>query len=288
MTDEELEHETDDAEEVSEQGRFLVDGEPMEHVFHYGDITTPIDFAATFDLTKPIEIDIGCGMGRFILARAQANPGVQYVGVERLLPRVRKIDKKATRLGLKNLFLIRLEAAYTLQYLLPEHTVSRFYLFFPDPWPKRRHRRHRLFNADFRSLVWSRLVPGGELQVATDSLDYFGDMERQMADDLRFERIPAMERPEEQQTDFERIFRAKGLPIGAAGFRAKTADAIGAATLARYAAEDEERQRFFWEHEMPHDDPGADEAADDGNDSGDSRAAGEEAVEAEAKDDEGR
>ena len=287
MTEDEFENGETDPEEVSEQGRFLVDGSAMKHVIHYGDITTPIDFPSTFDLSKPIEIDIGCGLGRFILARAQENPDIQYVGVERLLPRVRKIDKKATRLGLKNLFLIRLEATYTLQYLLPEHSISRFYLFFPDPWPKRRHARHRIFNADFRSLVWSRLVPNGELQVATDSLDYFADMERQMADDARFERVPAMERKPEEQTDFERIFRAKGQPIGAGGYRARTADEIGTETLARYAKEDEDRQRYYWEHEMPHDEPDED-GGDDENASGDSRADVEQAAEAEERDGEDR
>lgn len=189
-------------------------------VIHYGDITNPIDFPATFDMSKPIEVDVGCGKGRFILARALKNPGIQYIGVERQLPRVRRIDRKAERLGLKNLFLVRLEAAYTLKWLFPENAISKFYLLFPDPWPKRRHASHRIFNEQFRTLVWERLVPGGELQVATDHIPYFEDMERQMAGDARFERIPAMERSEDEQTDFELIFRQKGLPIGAAGFKA--------------------------------------------------------------------
>lgn len=231
-----------------------------KHVIEYGNITSQLDFGKIFDPSKPVEFDIGCGMGRFILARAAANPGIQYVGVERQLPRVRKIDKKAERLGLSNLFLIRLEAAYTLKYLLPEHSVSKFYLFFPDPWPKRRHHGRRLFNADFRSLVWSRLIPGGEIQVATDHLDYFADMERQMQDDLRFTRVPAMTRAEEEQTDFELIFRKQNLPIGAAGWVAKTAEEIGEETLARYAREDAEREESYLNSVQSLEDDEADDA----------------------------
>jgi len=180
-------------------------------------------FQDIFDPSRPVEVDIGCGKGRFLLARAAAHPDIQYLGIERLLLRVRKIDRKAQRGGLGNLRLIRLEAAYTLQYFIPEHAVRRFYLFFPDPWPKRRHHKRRLFDEAFRTLLWTRLVPGGEIQVATDHLDYFGEMQRQLDGDPRFEAVPAMERAPEEQTDFELIFRGQGLPIGAGGYRARPA-----------------------------------------------------------------
>lgn len=217
-----------------------------------GDITKRLDLAARFGEGRRIEVDVGCGMGRFILARAAAHPDVQFIGIERLKPRVEKIAKKAWRRGLTNVFIIRLEATYVLRYLLPEHSASRFYLFFPDPWPKRRHAGHRVFNAEFRSLVWSRLAPGGDLQVATDSEDYFADMEAQMAGDARFTRIPAVERTMEERTDFELIFLGQGLTPGAAGFRAKSAGEIGAEVVARYAAEDAARAEAFWNEEMPH------------------------------------
>lgn len=181
------------------------------------------EFHNIFDPSRPVEVDIGCGKGRFLLARAAAHPDVQYLGIERLLLRVRKIDRKALRGGLANLRLVRLEAAYTLRYFIPEHAVQRFYLLFPDPWPKRRHHKRRVFDEAFRTLLWTRLVPGGELQVATDHLDYFEEMRRQLDDDPRFEAVPAMERAPEEQTDFELIFRGQGLPVGAAGYRARPA-----------------------------------------------------------------
>ena len=189
-------------------------------------------FHEVFDRARPVEVDIGCGKGRFLLARAASHPDVQYLGIERLLLRVRKIDKKARRAGLANLRLVRLEAAYTLRYFIPEHAIRRFYLLFPDPWPKRRHFKRRLFDEAFRTLLWSRLAPGGEIQVATDHLDYFEEMRRQLAADPRFEPAPAMERAPEEQTDFELIFRGKGLPIGACGFRARPAADLASAGTA--------------------------------------------------------
>ncbi|MDD5708537.1 MAG: tRNA (guanosine(46)-N7)-methyltransferase TrmB [Kiritimatiellae bacterium] len=185
------------------------------------DVTAPLPFYDIFRPDRPVELDLGCGKGRFLLARARANPEVQYLGVDRMLPRIRKLDRKVQRLGLGNVRLLRLEAAYTLQYLLPEHSIRRVYLFFPDPWPKRRHHKRRLFDAVFRELLWTRLVPGGEIQIATDHLDYFAEMQRQLRADARFEEVAPMSRSDEEQTDFELIFRGQGLPIGACGFRTR-------------------------------------------------------------------
>ncbi len=203
---------------------------------HLTDIPT---FREIFDPDRPVEVDIGCGKGRFLLARATANPHVQYLGIERLLARIRKIDKKVQRNRLGNVRLIRLEATYTLRQFLPEHAIRVFYLFFPDPWPKRRHHKRRLFDAAFRNLLWTRLVPRGEIQVATDHLDYFAEMQKQLAGDPRFEPVAALERTPDEQTDFELIFRRQNLPIGACGFRARPASEIDPAVLARLRAEAE-------------------------------------------------
>lgn len=193
--------------------------DPASCVVRHTHLTDLSIFQEVFAPDRPVEVDIGCGKGRFLLARAAAHPEVQFLGIERLLLRVRKIDRKARLAGLVNIRLIRLEASYTLRHFLPPRSVSRFYLFFPDPWPKRRHHKRRLFDEEFRDLVWSRLVPRGEIQVATDHLDYFAEIERQLAGDPRFERIAPLERGPGEQTDFELIFRSQNLPIGACGFR---------------------------------------------------------------------
>jgi tRNA (guanine-N7-)-methyltransferase len=200
-------------------------------------VTDELPWRALFDPARPVEVDLGCGKGRFLLARATAHPAAQFLGVDRMLPRIRKLDRKVCRLGLVNVRLLRLEAAYTLRRLLPANSIARFYLFFPDPWPKRRHHKRRLFDAAFRTLLWTRLVPGGEIQIATDHLDYFAAMQRALRDDPRFEETAPMVRGEQERTDFELIFLRQGMPIDACGFRTRPAASLPAATLARFQAE---------------------------------------------------
>ena len=187
-------------------------------------LTAPLPIDALFDPLRPLEIEIGSGKGRFLAARAAKNPETQYLAIERMLSRVRKIDKKATRLNLSNLRVLRLEAFYTFYYLLPPHRVRAVYVFFPDPWPKRHHHNRRLFSPLFLDALWARLEIGGTVQVATDHLDYFAEIRKRLAEDPRFKEIPAMERGEDEQTDFERLFRGQGLPIGQCAFQTLPAE----------------------------------------------------------------
>jgi tRNA (guanine-N7-)-methyltransferase len=182
-------------------------------------LTTPLPFDTLFAPSRPLEIEIGCGKGRFLTARAAKNPETQYLGIERMLSRVRKLDKKACRLKLDNVRVLRLEAFYTFYYLLPPHRVRAVYVFFPDPWPKRHHHNRRLFSPLFLDALWVRLEVGGAVQVATDHLDYFEDIRKVLRADPRFKEIPAMERGEDEQTEFEHIFRSQGLPIGQCAFQ---------------------------------------------------------------------
>jgi len=183
------------------------------------DFTVPLPLDTLFDPARPLEIEIGCGNGRFLVARAVKNPETQYLGIERLLPRVRKLDKKACRLGLDNLRVLRLEAFYTFYYLLPPHRVRTVYVLFPDPWPKRRHHGRRLFSPLFLDALWARLEIGGTVQVATDHPDYFASIHASLSADPRFQETAAMERTADEQTDFERLFRGQGLPIGQCAFQ---------------------------------------------------------------------
>ena len=187
-------------------------------------LTAPLPIDALFDPQRPLEIEIGCGKGRFLAARAAKNPQTQYIGIERMLSRVRKIDKKAVRSGLENLRVLRLEAFYAFYYLLPRHRVRTVYVFFPDPWPKRHHHNRRLFSPLFLDALWARLEIGGSVQVATDHLDYFEEIRKRLASDPRFEEVPAMARGEDEQTDFERLFRGQGLTIGQCGFQTLSAE----------------------------------------------------------------
>jgi len=188
------------------------------------DPTVPLPLDTLFDPARPLEIEIGCGKGRFLAARALKFPETQYLGIERMLSRVRRLDKKACRLKLDNIRVLRLEAFYTFYYLLSPHRVRTVYVFFPDPWPKRRHHSRRLFSPLFLDALWNRLETGGTVQVATDHLDYFGDIRARLSADPRFKEVTAMERTEDEQTEFEHIFRRQNLPIGQCAFQTLPAE----------------------------------------------------------------
>ena len=196
----------------------------LKHLIPVTDPTIPLPLKDHFDLDKPIEIEVGCGNGRFLAARASRNPDVQYIGIERLLGRVRKLESKAEKRKLDNLRILRLEAFYTFYYLLPRHGIRTVYVFFPDPWPKRHHHSHRLFSPLFLDALWTRLEIGGTIQIATDHLPYFEEIKERFAADPRFAPFPAMTRDEEEQTTFEQLFRGQGLPIGQCAFQTLPAE----------------------------------------------------------------
>lgn len=190
------------------------------------DPCAPLDCAALYDLARPLEVEIGCGKGRFLTSRARRHPEREFLGIERMLERVRCFSSKVERLGLSNIHVVRLEALYTLHYMIPDHHISTCYVFFPDPWPKRRHRAHRLFNESFLKTLWMKLETGGTLQFATDHAEYF-EYATQCVDSCdRFIRTEPMERTPDEWTEFETKFRAQGLKVHAAAWKAVNAPEI--------------------------------------------------------------
>ena len=162
---------------------------------------------------RRLEIDLGCGKGRFLLARAAKNPETNFLGIDRMLRRIRKVDNRARRLDRINIRLMRVEAYYAVAHLLPPASVDVYYMFFPDPWPKARHESHRLFNARFLDALHRTLAPGGVAHVATDHLPYFEQLSAIFAADARFAPLAPFVPPEDEQTDFERYY-VDQKPIG--------------------------------------------------------------------------
>lgn len=172
-----------------------------------------------FPIQQPLEVELGSGDGSFMVQWAALRPGQNFLAVERLLGRLRKLDRKGQRAGLRNLRLMRIEAAYFLEYLLPIQSVTALHLYFPDPWPKRKHRRHRLVNDRFPELVARILRPDGLCYLRTDDTDYFSQMLDVFRADQRF---TAVETPPELAaviTDFERGFHARGIPTQRAAYQ---------------------------------------------------------------------
>jgi len=182
-------------------------------------IVEPLKVEDLFTRPAPLELELGSGDGGFLLRYAARHPERNFLGVERLLGRIRKLERKAPRLGLTNLRGLRIEAAYLLRYLLPTAAVAVLHVYFPDPWPKKRHRVRRLVNAEFPGLAARVLEPGGMVCLRTDDADYFAQMQEVFEASGVF---TATETPEELAavpTDFEQEFAAQGRPALRAAWR---------------------------------------------------------------------
>jgi tRNA (guanine-N7-)-methyltransferase len=175
-------------------------------------IVEPLSLAELFPKSQPLEVEPGCGDASFLVEYARRNPQVNFIGVERLLGRIAKLDKKGRRAGLLNLRGVRIESSYFLQWLLPPNSARALHIYFPDPWPKKKHRRHRLIGEQFPALARAALMPGGKVFLRTDDVDYFQQMTEVFAVSKDFQRIETPVELVEILTDFERDFNAKGIP----------------------------------------------------------------------------
>jgi tRNA (guanine-N7-)-methyltransferase len=160
---------------------------------------------------RPLEVDLGCGDGSFLMEMAREFPERDFLGVERLLGRVRKVCKKSTRRRLENSRVLRLDSRYVVEWLLPDAGVSRLHLLCPDPWPKLRHNRRRLVQAEFLDAVRRVLVPGGEFLFMTDHEEYFQWAVEKVA---AFGKFELLEWTEDSffypKTDFQQQWEAEG------------------------------------------------------------------------------
>ena len=173
--------------------------------------TSELELDKVFSRPAPLEVDLGCGDGAFLAALARENPAHNFLGIERLLGRVRSVCRKAARLDLKNARIMRMESNYAVTHLLPPGSVTTFHLLFPDPWPKRRHHRRRAFTSEFLAAIHRALITGGLFHVATDHADYFQQIERILAaTDLFF---ISREHHHFPPTTFEQKYIARGLSI---------------------------------------------------------------------------
>jgi tRNA (guanine-N7-)-methyltransferase len=182
-------------------------------------VVEPLPLDALYPSIQPLELELGCGDGTFLVQYSKAHPERNILGVERLLGRIRKCDRKLFRAGLAQVRLLRLEASYTLQFMLPAESVSAIHVYFPDPWPKRRHHDRRLINPVFLQSSFKVLQPGGALYLRTDDADYFQQMLRTGKSHAGFRETETPAELAAFITDFERNFNARGVPTLRAAFR---------------------------------------------------------------------
>jgi tRNA (guanine-N7-)-methyltransferase len=141
-----------------------------------GVLCGPFDFGALFGNAHSVEVEIGIGKGRFLLTQGAARPEVNFLGVEWSLKYLRLAKERARRQGLANIRLFRGDARHVLAALLPDRSVARVHVYCPDPWPKKRHRKRRLFTPATAAHLGRVLIPGGFLDLSTDVRDYFEEI----------------------------------------------------------------------------------------------------------------
>ncbi len=147
------------------------------------DLKGEIDFVRVFGRSRhgeacrsqasPLHVEIGTGKATFLLSQAMAQPNVNFLGIERANKYYRYAVDRIGRWGLTNIRVIRTDAAAFLADFLPTNSVDCFHIYFPDPWPKRRHHKRRFFCPTNLEHLVRCLKTGGTLRIATDHAAYF-------------------------------------------------------------------------------------------------------------------
>jgi tRNA (guanine-N7-)-methyltransferase len=132
----------------------------------------PLDYRALFGRDAPVVVEVGFGMGETTARIAAENPGVNYLGIEVHAPGVGSLLRQVESLGLTNVRVVSHDAVEVLREMVPPASLAGIHVFFPDPWPKKRHHKRRLVQPAFAALAASRLAPGGYIHVATDWEEY--------------------------------------------------------------------------------------------------------------------
>jgi tRNA (guanine-N7-)-methyltransferase len=173
----------------------------------------PFDAAEFFGRRAPLEVEIGSGKARFLIASAREHPARDFLGVERSLSYYRICRERVERSGLGNAGVVRADGRLFVETALAPGSVSAFHVYFPDPWPKKKQKKRRLLDGIFFELVGSRLEPGGTLRIATDHPDYGRSLGPLL------ETVPALERldwtslPAPPPTHYELKYSKEGRPI---------------------------------------------------------------------------
>jgi tRNA (guanine-N7-)-methyltransferase len=177
-----------------------------------------LDVPRLFPAAQSLEVELGSGDGSFLVNYARLHPERNFLGVERLLGRLRKLDRKGRRAGLANLRGLRIESSYLVEYLLPPGATTALHVYFPDPWPKRKHRKNRLVNERFTEIAHQALVPEGIVYLRTDDADYFEQMITVFSANAKFEKVGTPAELSAVVTDFERNFHARGVATLSAAY----------------------------------------------------------------------
>jgi tRNA (guanine-N7-)-methyltransferase len=184
---------------------------------------TPVDWEAVFGRVAPVEIEIGSGRGRFLADEAAARPGTSFLGAEIEVEYARIAQARADKQGLTNVRFVRLDGKAFVLARVPAASLSAIHVFFPDPWPKKRHAKRRLFTPDFVAAAARALAPEGILRVATDNLTYFESIRGALDAEPALSKVPGSEEGWCAGTDYERKYLKEGRPVARGIWRVRAA-----------------------------------------------------------------
>jgi tRNA (guanine-N7-)-methyltransferase len=131
-----------------------------------------------FGNQNPVETEIGCGKAKFLIARAAQYPEINFLGIDVVWKWMKYAVERCEKRRLENIKFLRADARETVRHGLQDGAVSIFHIYFPDPWPKRRHRKRRLVTGEFLRTLHAKLTSTGLVELATDHTDYFLQMQR--------------------------------------------------------------------------------------------------------------
>lgn len=131
-----------------------------------------LNFAKIFNRVAPTILEIGFGHGDTLIPMAKQNPNQNYLGIEVHEPGVAAVMAEIIENNLTNIRVIQNDAVKILQNNIADHTLSRVHIYFPDPWPKKKHHKRRIIQTEFLDLLKNKLMGGGVLHFATDWDDY--------------------------------------------------------------------------------------------------------------------
>jgi tRNA (guanine-N7-)-methyltransferase len=155
-----------------------------------------LDWRRVFGREGRVEVEIGIGKGRFLLACAAARPVVLHFGIEWSNEYLRLVEARAERGNLENVRFVRADASDLVRRAIPDASVSTYYVFYPDPWPKKRHHKRRFLQPENVKAMARTLVASGWLHVATDHDDYWSVIEPLLDAHPDFERLEAFGGPD--------------------------------------------------------------------------------------------
>ena len=185
-----------------------------------GSVRRPLAAAELFGRALPLEVELGVGKGRFLIERAAAHPDAGFLGVERCPRYATMTAARATRRGLANLRVVRTTAEDLLFRCLGEASVAAVHVYFPDPWPKKRHLKRRLLTRANLERIAQVLLPGGLLRIKTDHAGYAATIAETLA---AVPGLAAVEVGEAfagiEPTHYELKFALEGRPVHAFALR---------------------------------------------------------------------